>query len=86
MTAGNVSIKRSTADFVGSDLHFCPAGIRTSSRHTWLHRSTGAWVWRAEWLNIRGQVDELPNAGIADEFVRQLAETIHLGRRYPTGP
>src|SRR6516162_7284834 len=40
MTVGNVSIKRSTGDFVASNLHFCPAGIRTSSRHTWLHRST----------------------------------------------
>src|SRR5262249_18461229 len=45
MTVGNVSAKRSTTDFVGSDLHFCRAGIRASSRHTWLHRSTAAWVW-----------------------------------------
>jgi hypothetical protein len=32
------------------------------------------WLWWAEWLNMRGQFHELPNAGIADELVRQLAE------------
>jgi hypothetical protein len=33
-------------------------------------------LWRAEWLNMWGQLDELPNANIADELVRQLAEAM----------
>jgi hypothetical protein len=33
-------------------------------------------LWRPEWLNMRGRFDELPNAGIADELVRQLAEAM----------
>ena len=34
------------------------------------------WLWWPEWLNMRGRLDELPNADIADELVRQLAEAI----------
>jgi len=34
------------------------------------------WLWWPEWLNMRGRLDELPNADIADELVRQLAESM----------
>ena len=34
------------------------------------------WRWRPDWVNMRGRLDELPNADDADELVRQLAEAM----------
>jgi hypothetical protein len=37
-------------------------------------------LWRDEWLNMWGRLEELPNADIADELVRQLAEAMLADR------
>jgi len=34
------------------------------------------WLWRPDWLNMQGRLDELPNASISDDLVRQLAEAM----------